>query len=795
MAATVLTSYCCSSSLKPIDDSSKQLEETKSVKFPERARNSRRHPSRPSIKPNSPAVTRSLLALADSGCAMDSALQLFEKMNHSDTFIWNVIIRGLARNGLFSEAVDFYRRMEREGIRMDYFTFPFVIKACGELMWLTEGQRVHARLIKVGLDSDIYVCNFLVEMYFSVGCAELAEKVFEEMPQRDLVSWNSMVAGYLSAGDGFSSLGWFREMIGSGKKPDRFGVISALGACSKESCLKSGKEIHCLVIKNGIDLDVMVGTSLVDMYGKCGEVRSAEMVFHLIPLKNVAVWNSLINAYVVSGKSAESFACLRLMQEDQHMVPDAISLINVLPSCSQVGSLKECQSIHGYAFRKLLLPQVVLETSLVDAYGKCAAVRSAERLFSVISEKNLISWNTMIAVYVQNEKHEEALELFQEMCLKQYHHLKPDAITIASILPSYAELAMVNECKQIHALAAKFGSNTVISNALIHAYAKCGDLDTARRIFDRMPGKNLVSWNTMILAYGMHGFGETAIATFSQMRETGIEPDQGSFVSLLYSCSISGLIEQGWEYFNAMKSEYNIDPGIEQYGCMIDLLGRSGNLDAAREFIEQMPLPPTARIWGSFLSASRNNNDLASAELAASKISSLEHDNTGCYVLLSNMYAEAGRWEDVNRIKSLMKEKGLAKTTASCSVQIGGKSERFVYHDVSHREANMISEVLDVMLKQTGEDVKMNMKFRPVDLIKRRRGSPEGHAVRLAICLGLVSTAVGKPFVVRQNTRICKDCHRLAKKISRACNREIVVGDGKAFHHFNGGVCSCGDYW
>ncbi|CAI0407940.1 unnamed protein product [Linum tenue] len=310
MAASVLPSYCRSSSHKSIADSTKRLDEPKSAQFPERARNSRRNSSRPSNKPNSLALTRSSSALADSGSSMDAALQLFEKMNRSDAFIWNVIIRGLARN---------------------------------------EGQQVHARLIKVGLDSDVYACDFLVEMYFSVGCVELAEKVFEEMPQRDLVSWNSMVAGYLTAGDGFSSLGWFREMVGSGYKPDSFGVIGALGSCS---------------------------------HGKLLEI-----------------WEG-----------------------------------NSLPR-----SLQKCKSIHGYAIRKLLLPQVVLETSLVDAYGKCGgAVRSAERRFSLISEKNLVSWNNVLAAYVHNEKHQEALELFQNHVVEEESTAlnRMQSQSLASFLPT-----------------------------------------------------------------------------------------------------------------------------------------------------------------------------------------------------------------------------------------------------------------------------------------------------------------------------------------------------------------------
>ncbi|EEF41109.1 pentatricopeptide repeat-containing protein, putative [Ricinus communis] len=484
------------------------------------------------------------------------------------------------------------------------------------------------------------------------------------------------------------------------------------------------------------------------------------------------------------------------MQEDDNLIPDVITMINLLPSCSQSGALSNGKCIHGYAIRKMFLPHLVLETALVDMYGKCGELELAKRVFSQIDEKNLVSWNTMIAAYVQNGLNMEALELFN--CLWN-EPPKPDAVTIASILPAYAELASVSECKQIHSYIIKIelSSHTIISNAIVYMYAKCGDLKTARRIFDGMLCKNVVSWNTMIMAYGIHGFGTMSIQLFSEMRENGIKPNESTFVSLLSSCSITGLVDEGWEFFNSMKSDYNIDHGIEHFGCMVDLLGRTGNLDAAMQFIEELPLVPTARIWGSLLTASRNKNNIALAELAAKHIFSLEHDNTGCYVLLSNMYAEAGRWEDVEQIKTLMKKKGIVKTVSCCMVETNGKSHKFINQDKSHSQINMIYDVLDIIMKKIGKDAYVHSvsKFRLVDLMNKRKNSPANHSVKLAICFGLISTAIGKPVVIRKTTRICEDCHMVAKKISLVTKREIIIGDSKIFHHFNGGSCSCRDYW
>ncbi|KAK0580431.1 hypothetical protein LWI29_001939 [Acer saccharum] len=751
------------------------------------------------IEPGTLTLTRDLQSLVDSG-SLDDAHHLFDKINCLDVYIWNVMIRGFTSYGLFREAVDFYRRMESGGFKADNFTYPFVIKACGGLLWSIGGEMVHAKLFKCGLVWDVYVCNSLIVMYMKVGCVECAERVFDEMPVRDLVSWNSMISGYHIVGDSVSSLMCFKEMQKHGMRHDRFSVISSLGASSSERFLKSGKEIHCQVIKNSLEMDVMVQTSLIDMYSKCGIVDYAERVFSRILSRNVVTWNAMIGGYVLNACFSESFTCLKKMQEDDKLSPDAITMINLLPSCAQLGALLEGKSIHGYGIRKGFLPHLVFETALVDMYGRCGELKTAECIFESMTEKNLVSWNAMIAAYTQNGLNKKALNLFQDLWSNKFHEpLTPDAITFASILPAYAELATLGEGRQIHALITKLElvSNTFISNSIVYMYAKCGDLHIARKLFDSILCKDVISWNVIIMAYAIHGLAKRSIQLFNEMREKGINPNGSTFVSLLSSCNICGMMDEGWDYFNSMRRDYGIEPGIEHYGCMIDLLGRSGNLDQAKHFIEEMPLVPTAKIWGSLLTASRKNNDIVSAEFAARHILSLEHDNTGCYVLLSNMYAEAGRWEDVERIKGLMEKEGLEKTVSCSVVENNGKAHRFINQDSSHNKLHMIYNVLDILLRKIGEDVYVHTvtKFRPPNLLRKRAKSPANHSVRLAISFGLISTTVGNPVLVRNNTRICEDCHNAAKKISEITKRELIVGDPKVFHHFRDGYCSCGDYW
>ncbi|XP_021903849.1 pentatricopeptide repeat-containing protein At4g35130, chloroplastic-like [Carica papaya] len=642
MAATLLVhGHFCNSDPKV---SSKQLQRPKvnqspqlvtkpRISKPARFRRNTPRTSKTSVKPQNLTLTRALSAFVESR-SMENALYLFQQMNCPDSYVWNVMIRGFTNNGLLQEALDFYYRMVFEGVCTDNFTYPFVIKACAGLLSLVEGEKLHAKLFKLGLNLDVYVCNSLISMYMKLGCVEDAQKVFEEMPLRDLVSWNSMISGYKMLGDGSGSLMYFREMLDSGIRPDKFSLISSLGASSLEFSLQSGKEIHGQAIRNGLETDNMIQTSLIDMYSKCGKMGYAERIFNGILSRNIVAWNALIAGYCLNGHILDAFSCLKsMLDDDKELNPDTITLINFLPACAQIGVLSMGKAVHGYAIRKGFLPHVVLETALIDMYGQCGEFSLAESIFFKMMEKNLVSWNAMVAAYVQNGQNKQALALFEDLWNKL---LKPDATTIATIVPACAELASLNECMQIHAYVIKLGFNlnTIISNSIVYMYAKCGDLQTAVKLFDDILFKDVISWNTIIMAHAIHGFGRISIQLFLEMREKGIQPNGSTFVSLLLSCSISGLVNEGWAYFNSMKRDYGIDPGIEHYGCMLDLLGRVGDLDDAKSFIEEMPLVPTARIWGSLLAASMNNNDIVVAELAAKHILQLEHNNTGFNLLI-----------------------------------------------------------------------------------------------------------------------------------------------------------------
>ncbi|TVU48474.1 hypothetical protein EJB05_08112, partial [Eragrostis curvula] len=724
---------------------------------------------------------------------MDDAVDAFAAVRSPDAFLHNVMIRGFADAGLPGDALAAYRAMLAAGARPDRFTFPIIVKCCTRIGSLEEGRAAHAAVIKLGLAADVYTGNSLVAFYAKLGLVDDAEKVFDGMQVRDIVSWNTMVDGYVSNGMGALALACFQEMNDTLQvQHDIVGIIAALAACCLVSSSMQGREIHGYVIRHGLEQDVKVGTSLLDMYSKCGKVEFAENVFATMPLKTVVTWNCMIGGYALNERPSDAFDCFMRMKAEGFQV-DVVTAINLLPACAQTESSLYGRSVHGYAIRRLFLPHVVLETALLEMYGKVGKIESSEKIFGQITNKTLVSWNNMIAAYMYQEMYREAITLFLELLSQP---LYPDYFTMTTVVPAFVLLRSLRQCRQMHSYIIRlgYGDNTLIMNAVMHMYARCGDIVASREIFDKMAGKDVISWNTMIIGYAIHGQGKAALEMFNDMKCNGLEPNESTFVSVLTACSVSGLAAEGWMHFNSMQQDYGMIPQIEHYGCMTDLLGRAGDLKEVLQFIENMPIAPTSRIWGSLLTASRNRNDIDVAEYAAEKIFQLEHDNTGCYVVLSTMYADAGRWEDVERIRFLMKEKGLRRTEARSLVELHDKECSFVNGDMSHPQSEKIHESCDKLSREIGEtfDDPSNVDDS-VPFASSKTVLPNKHSVRLAVAFGLISSEAGTPILVKKNVRVCNHCHHALKLISRSSNRKIVVGDTKIYHVFSDGSCCCVD--
>jgi pentatricopeptide repeat protein len=377
--------------------------------------------------------------------------------------------------------------------------------------------------------------------------------------------------------------------------------------------------------------------------------------------------------------------------------------------------------------------------------------------------------------------------------------IKPNSVTYASILPACGNLAALGYGKEFHNDIVKSGfqSDVFVGNGLVDMYAKCGNIEDAFKVFDEMPSRNVVSWTAMIVGYAMHGYGIEALQLFGKMQNSGMKPNHVTFVGVLSACCNAGLVDDGRWYFDCMSRDYDITPAMKHYCCMVDLLGRAGHLDEARDFINKMPISPDAALWGSLLSACRIHNNIELGEHVAEQLFDSEPNNPAHYVLLSNIYAAAGKWDDVQNVRRLMKERKVERMPGCSWIEVNNQVYAFCVADRSHPQTPEIYAELDILFGQIKEAGYVpNINFVLHDVEEEQKEQFVGHhREKLAIAFGLLNTSPGIPIRIVKNLRVCADCHSAIRFISKIVAREIVVRDTNRFHHFNRGCCSCGDYW
>eukprot|EP01018_Ginkgo_biloba_P034182 Gb_33062 [translate_table: standard] len=607
--------------------------------------------------------------------SMDDARLLFDKLNGRDVFLWNVMIRGYATVGPCEEALALYYQMERRGLQPDKFTFPFVLKACASLLDLDQGEDIHDHLVRSGFESDVFVQSSLIDMYVKCGSVEIARQLFDKTSKRDVVSWTAMLAGYAQNGHASEALTLFHQMHLENAKPNWVTMVSVLPACADLSALQQGKDLHGYIIKNGFESNVDVRIALIDMYNKCGDMGNAGLLFDKTNHRDAILWNVMIRGYATNGLCEEA---LRLYYQMRWfgLQSDNFTFPFVLKACGSLSALQEGKQIHDHVVKTGFESDVFVGNSLVAMYAKCGNIKIARQVFDNMSNNDVASWSTMIVGYTQNKQTNEALKLFHQM---QQANVKPNRVTFLSVLPAYADLAALEQGKDIHNLIIKngFESDVVVGTALIDMYAKCGSLQIARHLFDKMSERNVVSWNAMIDGYGMHGKGEEALALFSKMQHCCVKPDHITFICVLSACSHAGLVVEGQKYFDCMIHDYCIMPREQHYACVVDLLGRAGHLDKALDFIGKMPLEPGASVWGALLSACKTHCNFELGECVAECLFNIDPENAGRYVLLSNIYAAAGRWDDVTKLRTMMKDRGLKKIPGCSLIEINSKLQPF----------------------------------------------------------------------------------------------------------------------
>ncbi|XP_057960743.1 pentatricopeptide repeat-containing protein At3g24000, mitochondrial-like [Malania oleifera] len=825
-----------------------------------------------------------------------AARHVFDAMPEHDVVSWTALIAGFVAEGHGSDGVRLFCEMRKEGIKPNEFTFASGLKACCMCLSLDFGKQVHAEVIKVGVFSDLFVGSALVDIYAKCGEMGLANRVFFCLPEKNAVSWNALLNGYAQIGDRKGVLNLFCRMTELGVKFSKFTLSTVLKGCANSKSLREGRIVHSLAIRIGCDLDEFLSCCIVDLYSKCGLADDAIKVFRRIKYPDIVTWSAMITCLHQHGRSEEALQLFHFMTREglrpnQHTLasivsaatdlgelcygesihacickcgfesdnlvnnalitmymkigsvqdgclvfeampdPDLVSwnallsgfhdnktcergprifnqmlleglrpnmytFISILRSCSSLLNVNFGKQVHAHIIKNNLDSNTFVGTALVDMYAKGWCLEDANLIFDRLNERDIFTWTVIIGCYAQIDQGEKAVKCFTQM---QREGLNPNEFTLSSCLSGCSSLAALENGRQLHSLAIKAGhlGDLFVASALVDMYAKCGCIGDAEAVFEGSVPGDTVLWNTILCGFSQHGMGVKALEAFRIMLDEGVLPDKVTFIVVLSACSHMGLIEEGKKHFDAMNRIYGIAPTIEHYACMVDILGRAGKLDEVESFIKDMKLPPNALIWQTVLGACKLHGNVEFGQRVAHKLFELEPDMDSNYILMSNIFAAKGRWDDVTEVRALMSSRGVKKEPGCSWVEVNAQVHVFLSHDSSHP---MIGKIY-LKLEELGQKLISAGYIPNMEHALHNVPEPEKlenlmyHSERLALAFALINTSPRKTIRIFKNLRICGDCHDVMKLISDITNREIVVRDISRFHHFKKGICSCEDYW
>ncbi|KAG7629650.1 Pentatricopeptide repeat [Arabidopsis suecica] len=641
------------------------------------------------------------------------ARQMFGEMTKRSLYQWNTLLKSLSREKQWEEILYHFSHMFRDEEKPDNFTLPVALKACGELREVNYGEMIHGFVKKdVTLGSDLYVGSSLIYMYVKCGRMIEALRMFDELEKPDIVTWSSMVSGFEKNGSPYQAVEFFRRMVmASDVTPDRVTLITLVSACTKLSNSRLGRCVHGFVIRRGFSNDLSLVNSLLNCYAKSRAFKEAVNLFKMIAEKDVISWSTVIACYVQNGAAAEALLVFNDMMDDG-TEPNVATVLCVLQACAAAHDLEQGRKTHELAIRKGLETEVKVSTALVDMYMKCFSPEEAYAVFSRIPRKDVVSWVALISGFTLNGMAHRSIEEFSIMLLE--NNTRADAILMVKVLGSCSELGFLEQAECFHSYVIKYGfdSNPFIGASLVELYSRCGSLGNASKVFNGIALKDTVVWTSLITGYGIHGKGTKALETFNHMvKSSEVKPNEVTFLSILSACSHAGLIHEGLRIFKLMVNDYRLAPNLEHYAVLVDLLGRVGDLDTAIEITKRMPFSPTPQILGTLLGACRIHQNGEMAETVAKKLFELESNHAGYYMLMSNVYGVKGEWENVEKLRNSVKQRGIKKGLAESLIEIRRKVHRFVADDELHPEKEPVYGLLKELDLHMKEDLENSVYF------------------------------------------------------------------------------------
>ncbi|KDP23741.1 hypothetical protein JCGZ_23574 [Jatropha curcas] len=747
-------------------------------------------------------ILNSLISLYSKCGEWDKADGIFQSMgNKRDLVSWSALISCYANNGMEFEAIKVYIDMLACGFYPNEYCYTAVIRACSNCENFSLGEIIFGSLLKSGyFDSHVCVGCALIDMFVrGSGDFVSAHKVFDNMAERNGVTWTLMISRLQQLGYFRDAIDFFINMVLSGYTPDEYTLSGVVSACAESRLLSYGQQLHSWAIKSGLVLDVCVGCSLVDMYAKCavgGSVDDSRKVFDRMPHQNIMSWTAIITGYMQSAGCEKEAVELFLEMIKGQIKPNHVTFSSILKACANLSNQCMGEQVFAYAVKLGLASVNCVGNSLISMYARCDNMENARKAFDVLFDKHLVSHYTIVDAYATSLNSEDAFELYNEF---EDKGTGVNAFTFASLLSGASTIGAIAKGEQIHGQILKLGlkSNLHISNASISMYSRCGDIESAFQVFNGMGDRNVISWTSMVTGFAKHGFAARALDIFHKMLEAGVRPNEITYIAVLSACSHSGLTSEGWKHFKSMNLEHGIVPRMEHYACMVDLLGRSGCLEEAMEFINSMPFKPDALVLRTFLGACTVHGNIDLGKHAAKMILEQEPSDPATYILLSNLYASAGQWEEVAEIRKNMKERNLIKEAGCSWIEVENIVHKFYVGDTSHSQARQIYDELDQLvlkIKELGYVPNTDHVLHDVEEEQKEQYLLQ-HSEKLAVAFGFISTSKSKTIRVFKNLRVCGDCHTAFKYFSVVEGREIVVRDSNRFHHFKDGKCSCDDYW
>ncbi|PSS35767.1 Pentatricopeptide repeat-containing protein [Actinidia chinensis var. chinensis] len=577
-------------------------------------------------------------------------------------------------------------------------------------------------------------------------------------------------------------------------EPDPTLYNKLLNKCTQLGKLPEGRIVHAHFLRSQFNRYLVIQNTVLNMYAKCGSLEEARQVFDEMPNRDMVTWTALITGYSQNDKPHDALVLFPQMLR-LGLWPNQFTFSSLLKAAGAVPSDRDGRQIHGFVVKYGFNSNVYVGSSLVDMYARCNLMDEAQFVFDCLLSKNDVSYNALIAGHARKDEGEHAIRLFWKM---QREDFKPTHFTYSSVFSACANIGALEQGKWVHAHMIKSGQQLIafVGNTLLDMYAKSGSIEDAKKVFDRLIRRDVVSWNSMLAACGQHGRGKETVERFEEMLRIGIDPNEVTFLCVLTSCSHAGLLDKGLYYFDLMK-KYEVEPEVSHYVTIVDLLGRAGQLDRAERFIRNMPIKPTAAVWGALLGACRMHKNMELGAYAAERVFELDPHDSGPHVLLSNIYASAGRWTDAAKVRKIMKESGVKKEPACSWVEIENAVHMFVANDDSHPQIEEICkkwvEICE-RIKEIGYIPDTSHVLLFVDQ-QEREAKLQYHSEKLALAFALLNTPPGSTIRIKKNIRVCGDCHSAFKFVSKMVEREIILRDTNRFHHFGAGFCSCGDYW